>query len=877
MTEGFVYSGEALRAVAMPVGGIGAGQIAICGDGGLRQWQICNEVWHEAFVPDSFFAIWARPREGLERRSVIARVLQSDAHYDDDIGEVPSSSDHVVPDEARALLSALPGVQEIEFTGRYPVADIRYLDECLPVSVSLRAYSPFIPLEPEDSGLPAVVFTFSVLNEGGVECDVGLMATLQNAVGWDGVSHITGVRNYGYGGNENVVVREGGITAILMKNTRLDVRHAKWGEMALATFAPDADVCCQWEDREDLWRKFAFDGRLGGPDVSVPSAPGRTWNAAIAVPLSLEPGESQEITFVYSWYFPNRYVNWSQSHLGIENGKSQLWVGNAYASRFPSSYAVSKYVSDNFDRLREGTFAFVESFYDSSLPESLIARVGSQISVLRSPSCFWAGDGRLYGFEGCNGASTVGDQGGCCPLNCTHVWNYEQTVSRLFPSLERTMREVDLEVQQHPSGYIPHRTVFPLYLPRAWDRPIGGPAKPALDGMLGTVLKSYREFRQCGDNEWLERFWPRVSLLMNHVMTEYDVEGNGVIPGEQPNTYDISIFGPNTFVGGLYLAALAATEKMAEQMGDASLADECRRRLARGALALDQSLWNGEYYIQDVDLGEHPRMQWSIGCHSDQLFGQWWANQLGLGYVLPAQHVHTAIQSIFRYNFRDKLASHEQKPRVFAMEDEPGLLVCTWPKGGRPDEPTLYSDEVWTGLEYEVAALLIWEGMVDEGFRLLEAVCQRYDGRRRSPWNEVECGDHYVRAMSSWSVLDAAGGYTYDASQGLIGFDPRIRPEKFRGFFIASSGWGCVRQEMNGGEQRIWVECHWGSIRAARLRIRLQDPEAVLLHAHLGSDELSCRLEKLDSSMAEVVFREQVDVPKGSALAIVFGEEREQA
>lgn len=818
-----IYTGQALRCVAMPLGGIGTGSVALCGDGSLRQWQIFNQVNHEAFLPHTFFAIYAKPAG--PRGELVAKVLQSDALYEDqDFQMAPSVSDHIVPEEARRLLAQLPGVEATAFVGEYPLAQVHYLDEEVPVEVTLEAHSPFIPLNAKDSGLPAVIFTFTVKNTSQQMLDVSLLATLQNGVGWDGLAPIVGVECPCYRGNRNSVVRLRGLTAIDMGMASLPADDDHFGRMTLATLNSDATYLCQWDRLDGLWRDFATDGRLANQEDSTPSASGHTWNGALAVPLRLCPREQAQVIFLLTWYFPNRYVNWDQSRLGIEDRKGKFWLGNRYNGWFDSSLAVAEYLRDNFDRLQEETRCFHDVFYSSTLPCYLLDAIGSQVSTIRTPTCLWVKDGRFYGFEGCCGASTTHcSLSGCCPLNCTHVWNYEMALAKLFPSLERTMRETDLEVQQHPSGYIPHRTVLPLYLPRAWDRQIGGPAHPALDGQLGTVLKAYREYRTCGQANWLERMWPHLKLLMDYVLEAHDPDGDGVIEGEQPNTYDISIYGANTFIGTLFLAALRAAEEMARLQGEEEAAQRYHERYEKGQGRLDTRLWNGEYFVQDVDLEKYPEQNWGLGCHSDQLLGQWWAHLLDLGYLLPEEHVRSAVQAIFRHNFREGLQGHLQRPRAFVCDDETGLLNCSWPRGGRPQVPTLYSDEVWTGMEYEVAGLLLFEGFVEEALRMVRAVRERQDGTRRSPWNEVECGDHYVRPMSSWALLEAASGYRYDAGRGFLGFAPRLTPQDFRCFFITRQGWGTFTQQIAEGRQAETLAVAWGELELKELAFAFEE------------------------------------------------------
>jgi non-lysosomal glucosylceramidase len=814
-TDRTIYRGENLRAIAMPLGGIGTGTIALAGDGGLRQWQILHNVDHLAHVPHTFFGFWGKTPGG----GTVARVLQSAALYDQRNFKPPATAnDHVVPAESRKLLERLPGVKELEYAGEYPMARIRYLDPALPAEVALEAYSPFVPLDSKNSGLPIIVFEFRVTNTGSSRLDCSLLATLQNLVGWDGHSPISGVEFFAYGSNRNTLARAAGLAAIDMSNTRLPADFPLQGHVALATLSEHASYLTQWDDPETLWGDFADDGRLANLDSKEPSAAGRTWNGALAVPLTLAAGEEKSVVFLLAWYFPNRYVNWSQPAFTISDTKTKFWLGTMYANWFANAMEVVQYVRDNFVRLREGTYLWRDTLYDSTLPYTLLDCVSSQASIIRTPSCIWTQDGNLHGFEGCCGASTGHcTASGCCPLNCTHVWNYEQSLSRLFPDLERTMRHTDLEIQQHPSGYIPHRTILPFYLPRNWERKIGGPENPALDGMLGTVLKTYREYRQGGGQEWLVRLWPRVKKLMDYITGTHDPSGNGVIRDEQPNTYDISIYGANSFIGSLYLAALRAAEEMAKLAGDEPAAARYRGIYEKGRVNLPAEIWSGEFYIQKVDLEKYAKYQYGAGCHADQLLGQWWAHQLELGYILPEEQVRAAVGSIVKYNWREDFVGFKQDPREFASPHDKGLLVCTWPKGGRPQVPTLYSDEVWTGIEYEVAALLLYEGQVEDALKILGGVRGRYDGRERSPWNDIECGDHYARAMSSWALLEAAAGQRYSAAEGFLAFAPKTSPEGFRCCFITADGWGTFDQTIAGKSQVNTLRAAYGKVKLHQL------------------------------------------------------------
>lgn len=816
-----LYRNEALRAVAMPLGGIGTGSIALAGDGSLRQWQIHNQVNHVACVPHSFFAVWAKPERSSELP--VSRALQSSALYDVAEPPVPpTSNDHFVPLCHRRLLQQVPGVQTIEFTGEYPIAELRYLDDKLPLIVEMEAFNPFVPLDTERSSIPALIFNITISNPATRPYMAAVAGAFQNAVGWDGVAPIFDTKCQNYGGNVNTVVKAGDLTIISMENTVLPEDHANFGSMALSIPSPQATYISQWNDLRAFWEDFSVDGRLSNISDTTPSRAGQTWNSALAIDFTLQPGETRTIPFVLAWYFPNRYVNYSQRrYFEFTDDKSKLWLGNHYNNRYRSALDVTIATFSELEELSAETRRSRDTFFDSTLPNSLIDAVTSQMSIIRSPSCFWIEDGSFFGFEGCNGVSTPnsGVIGGCCPLNCTHVWNYEMTLARLFPQLERNMRDTEWNLQQHPTGYLPHRVLLPTYLPPVWDRPLAGPANPALDGLLGAILKTYREYLASGDESWLAHHWPAINRALEHLWTAHDPDRTGVIEGEQPNTYDISIYGANTFIGTLYLAALHASAEMAQRIGDSETSVTCLEIASRGRQALEARLWNGEYYIQEVDLDTYPEQNWGLGCHADHLFGQWWAHYLGLGHVLDADHVHSAANAIVSHNFREDFRGFEQKPRVYCTEDDEGLLNCTWPNGGRPDVPTLYSDEIWTGMEYEVAGLLIYEGEVESALRILDASRRRYDGRKQNPWNDIECGDHYVRAMSSWALLEAATGYHYDASRAMIRFAPAFQQEGFRAPFIARDGWGTFDHQISSNKHETSLHLKAGRLTLDRLEL----------------------------------------------------------
>jgi uncharacterized protein (DUF608 family) len=291
-----------------------------------------------------------------------------------------------------------------------------------------------------------------------------------------------------------------------------------------------------------------------------------------------------------------------------------------------------------------------------------------------------------------------------------------------------------------------------------------------------------------------------------------------VLDSQQHNTYDIEFYGENSLANSMFFAALRAGSVMADHAGDTDAAQRYAEAAEVGSKRMDELLYNGEYYDQRVtDVDEH-RYQYGAGCLSDQLLGQTLAHLTDLGHVLPADHVRSAVGAIYRHNFRSDFTGYHSVQRTYALNDDRGLVLCSWPRGGRPRIPFVYSDEVWSGIEYQVATNLIYEGLVDEGLEIVRAVRERHDGVRRNPWNEVECGNHYARSMASWGVLVALSGLSWDARTRSLRLAPHAAATDggtARLFLSTASGWGEVELAPETAELRLL----WGELDLAEAEV----------------------------------------------------------
>ena len=742
------YDQGHLARVAMPLGGIGTGTVSLGGRGDLRDWEIGNRPAKGFNPAGAFFAIRAKAADGPP----VLRALQ---------GPVETFEYEGAEGVERATNPGLPCFRECSFDAAYPFAQVRLSDPAVPVKVRLKAYNPLVPADLESSGVPAAFLIYEVENVSAAALDVTVCGSLPNFIGNDGTTAAAK-------GNRNTY-REGRfVRGLLFGSDGVDPASEAWGTIALTV--PLAETCTRrtaWlKDRWgthllDFWDDLADDG-----DLSERASEGDMPRGSLAVRASIPAGGKREFRFLLTWHFPNRFA-WSETRLG-----------NYYTRVYRDAWDAAERTVAEAAQLEEGTLAFVEAFCGSSLPQPVKEAALFNLSTLRSQTCFRTEDGRFYAWEGCN------DKEGCCHGSCTHVWNYEQAIAFLFGEIARGMREVEFGQQTGPDGLMSFRAKLPPGTP-AWG-------KAAADGQMGCVMKLYRDWQLSGDDAFLEALWPSVRKAVEFcwVPGGWDADKDGVMEGCQHNTMDIEYFGPNPEVEFWYLGALQAASKMAQRVGDKEFARTCAALFAKGSHWTDANLFNGRYYIQKVvppmdaaniapgllvgmgstDL-KSPDYQLGDGCLVDQLVGQLMARVCGLGDLAKPENVRTALASVLAFNRRASLADHFNSMRSFALGDEPGLVLAAYPDG-RPANPFPYFAEVWTGLEYTAAAGMIYEGMAEDGLKVVADARSRYDGLKRNPFDEAECGHHYGRAMAAWAATLALTGFRYSAVERTLELAP---------------------------------------------------------------------------------------------------------
>ena len=433
----------------------------------------------------------------------------------------------------------------------------------------------------------------------------------------------------------------------------------------------------------------------------------------------------------------------------------------------------------------------------------------------------------------------------------------------MFPELERLLREkVDFGLGLQPDGAIHFRGEFNNI--------------PAIDAQAGAILRALREHQMSANASFLTNNWPRIKRATEWLITR-DGDGDGLIEGNQHNTLDTDWYGPVAWLSGLYLAALAAAETMGLEVGDREFAAKCRTILNTGQNNLVTRLFDNDYFMNKVDPQHRDAINSGTGCEIDQVMGQSWAFQVGLPRVVPQKETLAALHSLWRYNFTPDVGGYRktyQAGRWFAMPGEAGLLMCTFPRtdwdyaqasGKGPDWAAGYFNECMNGFEYQVAGHMVWEGMITEGLAVTRAVHDRYHPSRRNPWNEVECGDHYVRSMASYGVFLAACGFEYHGPKAHIGFAPRLTPQDFKSAFTSAEGWGSFAQKAQGSGLQAEIFVRWGKLKVKT--VALKSAVANTVHVSLGTNNLPATFVREEDRLL-ITLADPVVIATGEKLGI---------
>jgi len=965
------YKGKQLAKIGMPIGGICAGGLYIGGDGRLWLWDIFDS---------NKFGISPKPvsyqGKQLEAGGGSAYVAPTDQVLPFDQGF------SITIDKEVARRLDRYGFNDIRFNGEYPVATVRYLDHPT-VEIELEAFSPFVPLNADDSGLPATLMHFKVQNHGPKPAEVTLSSWTENPVGagyrldersgqffeparepnlamiscgiraakektsvrpdlpfelwnkdnydgWtvEGTAFGSGpilkskipayqgdvggpgdrvVNSHATAPGNSVAEKDAAVGKLTSKPLRIERNFLQlWigggnhpGKTCLNLISGGkVFLTIAGSDSNKMKLQTCWVAELAGTEISIEILDAETgpWgnigvgsiiqtdNPAGELPLEQRPdygtlaiavlangepaitdehskkgwvhrkvtiqaGASEAITFVVAWHFKNL-------RLGIPDDAS----GQYYSTKFKDAADVVRYIAKYHTRLAHQTRLWHKTWYDSTLPYWFLDRTFANTSILATTTAHRFGTGRFYAWEGV----------GCCAGTCTHVWHYAQAMGRIFPELERILRsKVDYGLAfNDATGEIGFRAEF--------DK------RAAMDGQAGSILRMYREHQMSTDPKFLSGSWPRVKQSLEY-MISFDKFVEGILEGAQENTLDAAWYGKIAWITSLYLAALRAGEAMALEMDDPEFAKRCQGIFQQGVKNIDKYLFNGEYYIQTRD-PDHPTAVGTYDCcHIDQVMGQGWAWQVGLGRILDRDHTVSALKALYKYNFTPDVGPWRKahpEGRWYATAGDGGLVMTTNPKGEKDafgDRAAWqfgYFNECMSGFEHQVAAHMIAEGLVQEGLTITKAIHDRYRADLRNPWNEIECSDHYARAMASYGSFIAICGFEHHALKKYIGFSPRISPDNFKSAFASAEGWGTFSQSRSDEAQKAEIVLKYGRLTVQTIALDSGPRPAKGVGVRHGLKMLSAKIA-VEGSRVLVLLSDPVTIQTDEVLTIWLNYERQ--
>ncbi|MET2985596.1 GH116 family glycosyl-hydrolase [Aureibaculum conchae] len=814
------YEGKYIEEVAMPLGGIGTGTVSVGGRGDLRDWEIMNRGalgYLPAFkfvgptiANGPFFALYYKE----QNKDAAIKVLEgpvSTKEYYGDWG-------------ADAVNSGFPRFEETTFSAAYPLAQINFQHKDVPLDIRLEAFNPLIMGDADKSGIPVAILRYVITNKTDKPIETSVVGMVPNYIGVDGWS---GKPKDNY----NDYKESNDIKGLYMYSNGVDKKDVNWGTMALTTLSQGevsyrtswARLGWNWTFRE-FWDDFIEDGELTDHPESrkVVDGDGKTTfmdghnvteagkietpPATLAVKQTLQPGESKKVTFMLTWHFPNRKAWDAGVSYSWGYGKDTI-VGNYYTTQYKDAWDVAEKTANKFDDLEEETVNFVSKLVDSDIPEVLKEAGLFNLNNLRSQTVFRTADGLPFGYEGTG--SVKGTKIGASKSSgwgfgtCSHVWNYESTVPFVFGDLSTKFREVEFLHTVNDDGGQSYRVTLPIENSKKYTG-------RAADGQMGTLIKIYRDWQLSGDDAKLKEMWPNIKKSMAFAWTGiWDKDKDGVMEGEQHNTMDIAYRGPNPQMAAWYLGALKASEKMANHIGDKAFAKTCKTLFDKGNKWIDANIFNGEFYEHHIPEGTSKIAQLGKGCLVDQLVGQYLSHTAGLGYVLNENHVQTTLKSIMKYNYIDNFNDHFNTFRSFALGEEAGLVMASYPNEGTLlDFPFPYYTELMTGFEYSTAAHMLYEGQTENGLQIFKDIRNRYDGYKRNPFNEGEYGHRYARAMAAWAGILGYTGFNYSAVDKTINFNAKA------GTYFWSNGYqyGTLTIQNNTKGKKVALTVENGSI-----------------------------------------------------------------
>lgn len=762
------------------LGGIGSGSVELLPDGEFHCWLIANQpritkVCFEDKADDGegstgALSFWVREVRDNGKPSVRKLGMKTDAD-----------------DFSYRMFSWNKPVEKIEFDGRFPVCDLDYIDRALSCKLSLKAVSPFVPHNSDVSATPGFYMDFTIENPTDSVLDISLLGTL--------VPDFANQKE----GNKNSVHKAENSISILTESAEI-TDSPSCGNVCLSVNG-DGEKSYIAADYYRFMKEFIADSALGVsqesvvfgfrengylPNSDIGTSPrplpenfrsmsdeeldawcedylrypfadsilsrirhcnpdflsarenkitflNACWNqnerkgtdfgaSALCSQVKLNPHEKKNIRFVLTWYFPN--------HMD-RNGEK---IGHYYENLYKNSLDANRFLADN-NNVFKSAVDFADVLYSTNLPTVYPDSWSSNLSPMIKSSVYLK-NGNFGLWEGL----------GYCGLHTTDItYHASFSLISLFPDLQKKQMKLGAGYQRE-DGRVHH-----CFKP---DMKSVDGSYERVDISMQFVLMVLRDYLFTGDRDYLASLWDNVVKAMN-CMEKLDTDNDGLPDyNTKRNTYDAWNFrGTPVYISVLWLAALKAATIIADKISDKDYFDKWNTILETGKKSLEEKLWNGEYYNlwRNNDEIDESLM-------TDQLDGEWFLRMMGIGGNLPDERVNAVLDLIFKTNF----------------DPEQGLVNATVPENRKTSVETYKNCQtiaVWTGIGYAFAALALSVGLNEVADEEINSIA---DNQMRFGhfWDHWECGHHYTRPMSSWTILNALMGLSVDYENKKISFNP---------------------------------------------------------------------------------------------------------
>ncbi len=769
------------HASGIALGGIGAGSLELLPDGEFHAWLIANQpritkVCFEDKADDgegSTGSLSFYVRECKDGGKPVVRKLGMKTDADD---------------FTYRMFSWNKPIEQIEFDGKFPKCDLQYTDSALSCNLTLTAVSPFVPHNSDIAATPGFYMDFTVENPTDSELSISLLGTL-----------VPDVANQTEGNKNTLQTIGDGVGVYIEPAERTD--NASCGELCFSING-DGEKSYITADFYRFMKEFIADSKLGIsqesvvfgfrekgslPNTTIGTKPpvlpddmsllsdeeidalceeckkypfaasmlsrrlhchpdfldtrenkiffldccynhnkrkGTDFGAcALCSQVTLKPGEKKTVRFVLSWYFPN--------HMAADGER----IGHYYENLYTGALDANHFLAEKHDDIFNSAVKFADLLYDTDLPEIYPDAWSSNLSQLIKDSAYLK-NGNFGLWEGL----------GYCGMHTTDItYHASFSLISLFPDLQKRQMLMGAK-HQREDGRVHH-----CFRP---DMKSVGNGFDRVDINMQFVLMVLRDYLFTGDKTYLDKMWEHVKRAMDSTQT-LDTDADGLPDHDtKRNTYDAWNFsGTPVYISVLWLAALKAAIRMADRVGDKACFDKWNSLLAKGKEALEEKLWNGEYYNlwKNNDKTDESLM-------TDQLDGEWFLRMIGLNGNLPDERVRSVLEFIFLHNF----------------DPEQGLVNATVPKNRWTSIETYNNCQtiaVWTGIGYAFSALALSVGAAAVSDTVVGSI-QSNQLRFGHYWDHWECGHHYTRPMSSWSLLLAASGLAVDYANKKMHFKP---------------------------------------------------------------------------------------------------------